>query len=369
MNEAVAVLVPLLNPNEPESQVVALHVAEGQRILAGEALCVLETTKAAQEVTAEREGYVVDLAAQVGDRITAGARLCWIAPTPDWRPPTEQPTAEGPPRITAQGLPQGLRITDPALALAREANLDLASLPLDRLVTQAMVRSKVKEARREEPLRLETPITPTSLIVYGGGGHGKTLIELVRLLGDYALVGVVDDGLAAGERVLDVPVLGGQGILIELARRGVRMAVNAVGGVGDVSSRVRVFERLLEAGFSCPALTHPTAFCEPSARVGAGAQVLAHAYLGSDAEIGFGVIVNTGAVVSHDCQIGDHTNLAPGALLAGGVKVGKRVLIGMGVTINLDVKIGDGARIGNGATVKRDVPAGSVVRAGATWPA
>ena len=125
---------------------------------------------------------------------------------------------------------------------------------------------------------------------------------------------------------------------------------------------------MAEAGFSCPAVVHPSAVVERSAILSPGVQVFPHCYVGSDVRVGFGSIVNTGAILSHDCQLGVFTNIAPGAILAGGVEIGESTLVGMGATINLLVKVGPSARIGNGATVKSDVPASGVVRAGGIWP-
>jgi sugar O-acyltransferase (sialic acid O-acetyltransferase NeuD family) len=214
----------------------------------------------------------------------------------------------------------------------------------------------------------ENLFDPTAIVVYGGGGHGKALIELLRVLGTYHIAGVVDDGLPAGQAILDVPVLGDGEALGPLYQKGVRLAVNAVGGIGDVAVRIKVFQRIAQAGFACPAVVHPTAFVEASARLSPGVQVFPHAYVGSDARVGFGSIINTGAIVSHDCILGDYTNLSPGAILAGAVQIGSGALIGMGATINLEARIGAGARIGNGATVKSDVPERGMVRAGTVWP-
>ena len=118
-------------------------------------------------------------------------------------------------------------------------------------------------------------------------------------------------------------------------QQGVRLAVNAVGGIGDVAVRIKIFQRIAQAGFACPAVVHPTAFVEASAQLSPGVQVFPHAYVGSDVRVGFGSIINTGAIVSHDCILGDYTNLSPGAILAGAVQVGSGALIGMGATINL----------------------------------
>ncbi len=211
------------------------------------------------------------------------------------------------------------------------------------------------------------PGSPAEVLVFGGGGHGKAVIDLLRALPAYRVAGVVDDRLTPGDAVMGIPVLPG-GDLKSLYRGGIVLAANAVGGIGDISVRVRVFDRLVEAGFGFPTLVHPTAFVEPSASLAPGAQLFPHAYAGSDAAIGFGVILNYGVGVGHDCVVGDYTNISPGAMLAGAVTIGARVLIGMNATVNIGVRVGEGARIGNGATVKKDVPPGGVVHAGTIWP-
>ncbi len=231
-----------------------------------------------------------------------------------------------------------------------------------------MVRALIGKPRADLDAKIDAPFDPLALIVYGGGGHGKSVIDLLRALGTYRLVGVIDDGIATGTQILGLPVLGGAEALPGLHEKGVRLAVNAVGGIGNVQIRIQVFRQLAAAGFACPAVVHPRAYLEPNAVLSAGVQVFPFAYLGSDCRAGFGAIVNTGAVVSHDCVLEDYANISPGVLLAGGVQVGARALVGMGVTVNLGVQIGAGARIGNGATVKSDVPAEGVVRAGSIWP-
>ena len=78
------------------------------------------------------------------------------------------------------------------------------------------------------------PYDQNSLLIYGGGGHGKSIIDLIRLIGVYKIVGIVDDGLQSGEQILGCAVLGGDSILEVLFSKGLRLAVNAVGGVDDV---------------------------------------------------------------------------------------------------------------------------------------
>jgi sugar O-acyltransferase (sialic acid O-acetyltransferase NeuD family) len=365
------VTIPLLNPNEPEALLAVLHVQEGQRVAASDLLCTLETTKSTADLHADQAGYVVGLRGEPGQTLRAGETLCYLAEDAGWTPPLTDmpPTLENTPAAGAEALPDGLRITQPALALARQLGVALSRLPNDRLVTESVVRSL--QDRPSASLDLALPASAfdaQAIVVYGGGGHGKTLIDLLRQLRTYHIVGVIDDGLSAGEQVMGLPVLGGAEVLTELHNRGIRLAVNTVGGIGNLATRVQVFRRLAEAGFVCPAVVHPSAVVEASAELSPGVQVFAQAYVGSESRVGFGGIINTGAIVSHDCVLGDYVNISPGAILAGEVQVGPGTLVGMGATVNLQVKIGAGARIGNGATIKADLPEKGIVRAGRVWP-
>ena len=363
MSAASPVTIPLINPNENEARLVAVHVKAGQKVKAGALLATLETTKSTFELAAEKAGYIAGIAAKPGEMVRAGELLCYLAGTKTWKAPKASK------KSVEIGMPAGLRITQPALMLAQKEKLDLASLPIGPIITEKQVRKILKQGATAPKIEiLRVAREHNAIIVYGGGGHGKAVIELLRAVGGHAIIGVIDDGREAGELVLDVAVLGGEGALAAVLEAGCLQAVNAVGGIGAMSSRIAVFEKLHSAGFEFPTLAHPSAVVEPSAKLAAGVQIFPHAYIGSEARLGFGCIANTGSIVSHDCVLADYVNLAPGAILAGAVEIGEGTLVGMGVTVNLNVRIGAGARIGNGATVKSDVPPGGIVRAGAVWP-
>jgi sugar O-acyltransferase (sialic acid O-acetyltransferase NeuD family) len=366
-----SVSIPLLNPNEPEARIVSLAVEEGQFVHDGEVLCTLETTKSTADVIAEGDGFVIALNLTEGDMARAGVLLCFIAETEDWQPEVVQISdISSDEIINGEGIekeiPAGLRISQPALNLAKSNNLDLTILPVGPLVTENLIRDFLDKSSNLKVKGFD--FNTGQIIVYGGGGHGKSVVDTIRAQGVYQILGIVDDGLEPGTSVMGIPVLGGSQILPDLHAQGIRQAVNAVGGIGDISSRIKIFHLLAEQGFVCPAMIHPSAVIETSAVIAPGVQVFPHAYVGSDVKLGFGVIVNTGAVVSHDCSLDDYANVSPGALLAGGVTIGKGSLVGMGVTINLGVTIGENARLGNSATIKTNVPDNRIVRAGMIWP-
>ena len=365
MDKLIPIKIPLLNPNEPEALLASLEASEGDRLEPGQVLAVIETTKSTGEILADTAGYLVGLRYRAGETLPAGEVLAYIGATPNAHdpalPPWQTPEQSSPSPETS---PAGLRITEPARKLAVEAGLDLSTLPRDILITGEVVRSLLAG----KPISQEIPEGENRILIYGAGGHGRSLAALIRALVSYEIIGFLDDGYPVGEEVLGLPVLGGAEKLAELADRGVRMAVNGVGGIGDLQIRLTVDARLMAAGFFCPSVIHPTAFSEASARLADGVQVFPFAYLGTEVSVSYGCIINTGVIVSHNCTLARFVNLSPGATLAGGVTVAENALIGMRATVNLNVHIGRGARIGNGATVKADVPDSGVVPAGTIWP-
>ena len=206
------------------------------------------------------------------------------------------------------------------------------------------------------------------VIIYGGGGLSKMIIESVRVLGVYQIAGIIDDRMQKGEDVIGAPVLGGAEMLPELYEQGVRTAVNSVGGIGDYKVRLKVFHTLAETGFICPPIVHPTAHVDPSARLEAGVLVLAQSYVSGNARVGMGTLINNSVVISHDCLVGVCANFSPGAMIAGDAVIGDFTQIGMNATVNIGVHVGKECLIGNGATIKKDVPDGTRVFAGQIWP-
>jgi sugar O-acyltransferase (sialic acid O-acetyltransferase NeuD family) len=352
------IYVPLLNANEPEARLVGVHIREGQAVEKGTLLFTIETTKAASDIDSPEKGFL-HLLANEGDILKVGEKIAIITES------ANEPI-EIEPRRSPDHSKVAARITKPARVLAESLGIDPSTMPTDRLITEEIVRQMNMKA---ETPKVDLPATDKPyILIYGAGGHAKSVMEIVKQNNIHAIAGIVDDNKELiGKYVLGIPVLGTRDHLQVLHSKGVMLAANGVGGILDIGIRVQIFETLESAGFSFPVLIHPRATIEPSAVVRAGAQVFANAYVGSEALLHEMCMVNTNAVVSHDCEIGSYTHVAPGALLAGHVSIGEKTLIGMGVTTTIGVKIGSGVRIGNGAIVLADVPDRMVIQAGRFW--
>ena len=196
----------------------------------------------------------------------------------------------------------------------------------------------------------------------GAGGHTKVLLDALRLAGGVEVVGLTDaDASRRGERVLGVPILGGDEVLESLRKDGIGAFFIGVGSVGNSDRRRVLFEHALDMGFSPVSVIHPSAIIAVDASLGRGVMILAGAIVNPAATIGDNVIVNTAAVVEHDCVIGNHVHIATGAKLASTVHVGDGAHIGVGAAVRQCIRIGAGAVVGAGAAVVADVPDGLVV--------
>lgn len=191
----------------------------------------------------------------------------------------------------------------------------------------------------------------------GAGGHAKVVLDILRALGCYEVVGLLDAKKELwGTKVLGVPVLGDDGLLLRLYDQGIRDAFVGLGTVGDAQPRARLYERIWGYGFRIVRAVHPEAVIASSVEIGHGPTIMAGAVINAEARLGDNVIVNTGAVVEHDCVIGHHAHIATGATLGGSVVVRNGAHIGLGASVRQGITVGEGAVVGAGAVVVRDVP-------------
>lgn len=198
------------------------------------------------------------------------------------------------------------------------------------------------------------------VIVIGGGGHAKVLIDILLIRGNEVLGYSDVDTNQKGTKLLGVPMIGDDNIVLEHKPESVEL-VNALGSVRLPAKRKNLFDKFKDRGFTFASVIHPSAVIASDVEIREGAQIMAGAIIQPGSRIGLNTIVNTKTSVDHDCIIGDHVHLAPGTTISGGVTVGAGVHIGVGATVIQGVRIGDNSLIGAGSLVLKDVPKGAKV--------
>jgi sugar O-acyltransferase (sialic acid O-acetyltransferase NeuD family) len=192
-------------------------------------------------------------------------------------------------------------------------------------------------------------VNDESVIVLGAGGHGKSVISVLRASG-YVVTGVFDDDVAKQEKdCLGIPVSGLD------SHRLAFPDMTGVIAVGKNEMRQALAARFHHIEWLT--LIYPGAYVNPTARIGAGTVVFPHAVIGAEAVVGAHAVVSANCTVGHEARLGDFVQLAPGVQVGGEAHLGTGVMMGIGSAIVPGAAIGEWTVVGAGAAVVGDLPA------------
>lgn len=197
-----------------------------------------------------------------------------------------------------------------------------------------------------------------TLIVIGGGGLSRVVIETARAQG-FDVIGFVDPNPCEETiRRLAIPRLGVDADLHLFP--GAKLIL----GVGCVS--VDPTREALVKGISAPERTwatviHPLAHVSPTADLAEGVVVLPGAAICSGARIAPHCIINLGAKIDHDVDVRSFVHVAPQAALGGGSSVGEHAYIGMGAMVRDHIHVAKRTTVGMGAVVTQQFEAGAIL--------
>lgn len=198
------------------------------------------------------------------------------------------------------------------------------------------------------------------VVIIGGGGHAKVLINAL-VLQQTRLLGIVDADLGKrGASILGVRILGDDVKLKQYTPNDIDL-VNGIGSVGSIELRKKICLYYKEKGYTFRSVIHPAAIIAADVILSEGVQIMAGVVVQPGCTIGCNAIINTRASIDHDCRIGDHAHIAPGCVLSGGVSIGAEAHLGTGSVVIQGKMIGNGALVGAGAVVVGDVAEGKRV--------
>ena len=198
------------------------------------------------------------------------------------------------------------------------------------------------------------------IVLVGGGGHCKVVISILRKLGDFQIVGIVDN-YKVGSLIKGINVIGGDEDLESFHKKGIRNVLITVGSIKDNRKRYELFNMIKKIGYKFPIIISSEAIVDDAVKLGEGTIVMPGCVINIDSSVGKNCIINTGAIVEHDCKIGNHCHIASGVHISGDVEIGDLSFIGVGSTIIQGIKIGKNVTLGAGSVVIKDIPDDVVV--------
>ncbi len=191
-----------------------------------------------------------------------------------------------------------------------------------------------------------------SYIVFGAGGHGKVVVDILRSRQE-KIVGVMDDGCTT-EEWNGLLNLGGIGQLHQITLK-YPEALYIV-AIGNNSIRMNIVERLKQMRIKFGIAIHSSAVIGSNISIGEGTVVMPNAVINAGTQIGEHVIINTAATIDHDCCVEHFAHISPGVHVAGGVTIGTRSHVGISASIIPGVSVGNDTIVGAASCVIRNLP-------------
>ena len=176
------------------------------------------------------------------------------------------------------------------------------------------------------------------IYIYGASGHGLVVADIAKACG-YDNIKFIDD---AKDNYISFDEIKNNDIPIAF-------------GIGDNKTRRKLFEKVINGGFSVATLIHPSAVISSNVKVGKAAVIMPNVVVNANSEIGDGVILNTASVIEHENIIENFVHISPNVALAGNVTVKENVHVGISSTVIQNIKIGKNSIIGAGSVVLEDV--------------
>lgn len=195
------------------------------------------------------------------------------------------------------------------------------------------------------------------LLIIGSGGHAGQVIDAVNLVGEYKIVGLIDDFLPVGTKRHNYEIIGKVDDIDNIHSKFDFVFI----AIGDNEARFKIWDSLIFCNYAT--IIHPKASVSKSAMVDVGAYIGANATVANDCFVEEQAIINTNASLDHDSYIGSFSSLNPNSATGGNVKIDSYTMIGMGVNIRNGLEIGYQCKIGMGCTIISNVPNDTTIKA------
>lgn len=177
-----------------------------------------------------------------------------------------------------------------------------------------------------------------NIVLVGGGGHCKAVIDVIEQEGKYNIIGILDLPQNVNKEVLGYKIIGTDDDL-ENTFSQCDNALITVGHVKSNALRVKLFNKLKEIGYTVPTIVSPLAYVSRHSKVSEGTVIMHHAIINAGAFIGKNCIINTKSLIEHDAIVWDNCHISTAAVINGGVEVQSDTFVGSNSTTKEYIKV------------------------------
>lgn len=191
------------------------------------------------------------------------------------------------------------------------------------------------------------------LILIGGGGHCKSVIEVAESAG-YEIKGILDMPDEVGKDVLPGhKVIGTDDEIPQYVEE--CDFVITVGFIKNPALRIKLYNKVKAAGGRLATIIASTAHVSKYAELGEGTVIMHHAFVNAGAKIGDNCIINTFVNIEHDAEVGNQCHISTGTMVNGECKIGENCFIGSQSVCANCIEIASNIIVGAGSVVRKSI--------------
>lgn len=191
------------------------------------------------------------------------------------------------------------------------------------------------------------------LILIGGGGHCKSVIEVAESAG-YEIKGILDMPDEVGKEVLPGhKVIGTDDEIPQYVEE--CDFIIAVGFIKNPALRIKLYNKVKAAGGRLATIIASTAHVSKYAELGEGTIIMHQAFVNAGAKIGDNCIINTFVNIEHDAEVGNQCHISTGTMVNGECKIGENCFIGSQSVCANCIEIASDIVVGAGSVVRKSI--------------
>ncbi len=191
------------------------------------------------------------------------------------------------------------------------------------------------------------------LILIGGGGHCKSVIEVAESAG-YEIKGILDMPDEVGKEVLPGHQVIGTDAEIPQYVEDCDFVIT-VGFIKNPALRIKLYNKVKGAGGKLATIIASTAHVSKYAELGEGTVIMHQAFVNAGAKIGDNCIINTFVNIEHDAEVGNQCHISTGTMVNGECKIGENCFIGSQSVCANCIEIASDIIVGAGSVVRKSI--------------
>jgi sugar O-acyltransferase, sialic acid O-acetyltransferase NeuD family len=193
------------------------------------------------------------------------------------------------------------------------------------------------------------------LAIYGMGGSGKELLEMIEMAPDLSHkwneIIFIDDTIPAGN-YRGHKHFSFDEFKLSNPAKDTQIAI----ALGEPMYRSMMAERAAKYGYELATIIHPLSDISKTAQIGKGVIIRLGCVVSADAVIMDNTWLQNYVVIGHDAFIGKNCQISNFSTVSGHAVIGDNVYIGISAGIREDLRVGNNVIVAMGAMVVKDIP-------------